>query len=82
MKFEDYVKYVKEGASKSYTPDIALIALVEEVGEVSGLIKKKTIYPNFDFVKKYGSTFEDEIKDEMSDVFWQYINLCNELTCF
>lgn len=77
--FNAYVKYVQNGASSSYTPSLALIALVEEIGEVSGLIKKKGIYPDFDFVKKYRASFEDEIKEEMGDVLWQYVNLCKQL---
>lgn len=79
MDFKKYIEYVKKDASKEYNKNIALIALIEEVGEVAGLVKKKSIYPDFDFVKKYGGTFEEEIKDEMSDVLWQYVNLCNQL---
>lgn len=78
MNFKDYIEYVKNGASSTYTPEISLIALTEEVGEVAGLIKKKSIYPSYDFVQKYGSTFEYEIEDELGDVLWQYINLCNQ----
>lgn len=78
MDFKEYVEYVKEGASSSYDAKIALIALVEEVGEVAGLIKKKSIYPDFDFKKKYGASFEEEVEDELGDVLWQYVNLCGQ----
>lgn len=79
MTKEEYQEFVKEGASSAYNAESAMIAMVEEVGEVCGLIKKKLIYPNYDFKTKKGYTFEEGVLDEMGDVLWQYLNLCNYL---
>lgn len=80
MKIEEYQKFVKEGASSAYDSNSAMIAMIEEVGEVCGLIKKRLIYPNYDFKTKKGYSFEEGVLDEMGDVLWQYLNLCNYLS--
>lgn len=79
MTKEEYQEFVRKGASSAYNAESAMIALVEEVGEVCGLIKKKLIYPNYDFKAKKGCSFEEGVLDEMGDVLWQYLNLCNLL---
>ena len=79
MDINEYQNYVKEGSSPVYTKQLALIGLLGEVGEISDVIKKEAIYDDMSkFVDKYGMTVEEKIKDEASDVLWQYINLINQ----
>lgn len=73
MTVEEYQQYVKEGASSSYTKQLALLGLVGEVGELSDVVKKESIYSDMSkFIDKYGMSVEDKIKDEAGDVLWQF----------
>lgn len=79
MDINEYQNYVKEGSNPVYTKQLALIGLLGEIGEISDVIKKEAIYDDMSkFVDKYGMTVEEKIKDEASDVLWQYINLINQ----
>lgn len=69
---EEYEKYVELGRSKKYNKLLALIGLSEEVGEVAGLIKKKAIYPQY---FKDINSYNNQLKLELGDVLWQYVNL-------
>lgn len=79
MNIKEYQNYVREHSSYKYNKKLAYIALVEEVGEVGGVIKKSAIYEDMSkFIEKYGMSVEDKIVDELGDCLWQYINLLNQ----
>lgn len=72
MEAKEYQEYVKQGASDKYQDlKFAALALVGEIGEVCDVIKKAGIYTeqNIDIKTK--------IKDEASDVAWQFFALLN-----
>ena len=72
MLISEYQEYVREGASEKYADlKFAALALVGEVGEVCDVIKKANIYTEQNIDVK------EKIKDEMSDVLWQYVALAN-----
>ena len=79
MNIEEYQKFVKEGSSPKYTKQLAVIGLVGEVGELSDVIKKESIYDDMSkFEEKYNMSVNDKIVDEAGDVFWQFINLIQQ----
>lgn len=79
MNIQEYQKFVKEGSSPKYNNQLALIGLVGEVGELSDVIKKESIYEDMSkFEEKYGMSVSDKIIDEAGDVFWQFINLIQQ----
>lgn len=69
---EEYEKYVELGRFKNYNDQLALIGLLEEVGEVAGLMKKKAIYPQY---FKDTDSYNNQLKLELGDILWQYVNL-------
>ena len=69
---EEYEKYVESGRFKNYNDSLALIGLLEQVGEVAGLMKKKAIYPQY---FKDINSYNNQLKLELGDVLWQYVNL-------
>lgn len=76
MTAREYQKYVRESMSSAYDNKLAAVALVEEVGECLGVIKKQSIYSDMSkFVTKYGMPVEEKIKDEMGDILYQYFVL-------
>lgn len=73
MTIKEYQEYVRNGASDKYDNKLALLGLMGEVGELSDIVKKETIYSDMSkFEAKYGMSVKDKIKDEMGDVLWQY----------
>mgnify|MGYP002766906791 CR=1 FL=1 len=73
MTIKEYQEYVRNGASDKYDNKLALLGLMGEVGELSDVVKKETIYSDMSkFEAKYGMSVKDKIKDEMGDVLWQY----------
>lgn len=79
MTINEYQDYVREGASAAYDKKLAIIGLVGEVGELSDVVKKESIYEDMSkFVAKYGMSVEDKIKDEAGDVLWQYMLILNK----
>jgi NTP pyrophosphatase (non-canonical NTP hydrolase) len=74
MTIQEYQNYVKEGASPKYTKEIAILGLMGELGELSDVVKKETIYNDMSkFEAKYGMTVSEKAKDELGDVLWQYM---------
>ena len=70
---ERYEDFVKHAASPKYDKKLAVIGLVGEVGELSDVIKKETIYEDMSkFIAKYGMSVKDKAKDELGDVLWQF----------
>lgn len=79
MTIEQYQKYVEEGASPVYTPELAIIGLVGEVGELADVVKKSNIYTDMHkFEEKYGMTVEEKICDEAGDALWQLMLLISK----
>ena len=73
MTNSKYRRFVEEGASSAYTPELAMLGLMGEVGELSDVVKKEAIYPDMTkFIEKYGMGVKDKIADEAGDVLWQY----------
>jgi NTP pyrophosphatase (non-canonical NTP hydrolase) len=80
MTIQEYQQYVKDGASPKYTKEIAILGLMGELGELSDVVKKETIYHDMSkFEAKYGMSVKDKIKDELGDVLWYLTNIANEL---
>lgn len=74
MNINEYQEYVRQGANPVYTPQLALLGLMGEVGELADVIKKEHIYDDMSkFEAKYGMSVKDKIKDEAGDVLWQYM---------
>lgn len=74
MDINSYQDYVKNGASDKYTKQLSLLGLMGEVGELSDVVKKETIYEDMSkFINKYGMSVEEKIKDEAGDILWQYM---------
>ena len=79
MNIKEYQKYVVDNANPKYDKMLAVIGLMGEVGEVSDVIKKEQIYDDMSlFEKKYAMTVQEKIKDELGDVFWQYMLLVSK----
>ena len=78
VNVKEYQEYVRSGASKDYTKEIALLGLMGEVGELADVVKKETIYKDMSkFTAKYGMSVNEKIADEAGDVLWQLINVLN-----
>lgn len=74
MNIKEYQEYVRDGANPVYTPQLALLGLMGELGELSDVIKKEHIYNDMSkFEEKYGMSVADKVKDECGDVLWQYM---------
>lgn len=74
MNTKEYQQYVSDGASPAYTKELALLGLMGEVGELSDVVKKESIYKDMSkFEAKYGMPVKDKIKDEAGDVMWQFM---------
>lgn len=79
VKRENYIDFVRVGASEKYTPETAVLGLVGEVGEVCDVFKKMVIYNRTALEEKFGMTCEEKLIDELGDVLWQLINVCVQL---
>jgi len=78
MTIQEYQKYVKEGASKDYTKELAIIGVMGELGELSDVVKKEAIFKDMSkFIEKYGMSVEDKMTSEIGDIMWQVFNLAN-----
>lgn len=72
MNIIDYQEYVRQGANPIYTPQLALLGLIGEVGELCDVIKKEHIYSDMSkFEAKYGMSVPEKVKDECGDCLWQ-----------
>ena len=72
MNIQEYQEYVRQGANPVYTPQLALLGLVGEVGELCDVLKKEQIYADMSkFEAKYGMSVKDKIRDEAGDVLWR-----------
>ncbi len=67
MDIKQYQQYVSKGMSENYTPELALLGLAGEVGEVCDVAKKDSIYPG----KYTPQQLYDKLIDELGDVAWQ-----------
>ena len=74
-----YVKYVDNGMRPDYTIETAAIGLGGETGEVLNAIKKLLVYKKGEPATEQFDKYEFQAKEELGDVFWQWVALCRKL---